>query len=95
MANAASVSAGRHDGAKLAGRGASSCSRTAEAIEEEANAFTPGIGPYSDFEADRTGEALKLLTQRVEDRRHEQRCRRQQLDQPADQATPSSQPPAA
>ncbi|GHE63529.1 hypothetical protein GCM10017771_86890 [Streptomyces capitiformicae] len=33
-------------------------------------------------------EALKLLTQRVEDHRNEQRCRQQQLDQPADQAGP-------
>ncbi|MFB7918115.1 hypothetical protein [Streptomyces sp. NPDC056061] len=39
--------------------------------------------------------ALKLFTQRVEDHRNEQRCRQQQLDQPADQAAPSSQPPAA
>ncbi|MFH9118371.1 DUF4231 domain-containing protein [Streptomyces globisporus] len=66
--------------------------QTADAIEEEANAFTLGIGPYSDLEE---GEALKLFTQRVEDRRNEQRRRQQQLDQPADQASPSSPPPAA
>jgi hypothetical protein len=37
---------------------------------------------------------LKKFTQRDEDHRNEQRRRQQQLDQPADQATPSSQPPA-
>lgn len=66
--------------------------QTADAIEEEANAFTLGIGPYSDLGE---GEALKLFTQRVEDRRNEQRRRQQQLDQPADQASPSSPPPTA
>lgn len=69
--------------------------QTADAIEEEANAFTLGVGPYSDFDADQEQQALKLFTQRVEDQRNEQRRRQQQLDQPADQATPSSQPPAA
>ncbi|MFD5932479.1 DUF4231 domain-containing protein [Streptomyces sp. NPDC060333] len=68
--------------------------QTADAIEQEANAVTLGIGPYSEF--DDVGEvaALKLFTQRVEEHRNEQRRRQQQLDQPADQATPSSQPPA-
>ncbi|MFB8123302.1 DUF4231 domain-containing protein [Streptomyces bacillaris] len=68
--------------------------QTADAIEEEANAFTLGVGPYSDFDADQEQQALKLFTQRVEDHRNEQRRRQQQLDQPADQALPSSQPPA-
>jgi hypothetical protein len=69
--------------------------QTADAIEEEANAFTLGVGPYSDFDADQEQQALKLFTQRVEDRRNEQRRRQQQLDQPADQTAPSGQPPAA
>ncbi|MDX3587532.1 hypothetical protein [Streptomyces europaeiscabiei] len=69
--------------------------QTADAIEEEANAFTLGIGPYSEYGEDREAEALKLFTQRVEDHRNEQRRRQQQLDQLADQAAPSSQPPAA
>ncbi|MET8479253.1 DUF4231 domain-containing protein [Streptomyces clavifer] len=69
--------------------------QTADAIEEEANAFTLGVGPYSDFDVDQEQQALKLFTQRVEDNRNEQRRRQQQLDQPADQAAPSGQPPAA
>ncbi|MYU26367.1 SLATT domain-containing protein [Streptomyces sp. SID8352] len=69
--------------------------QTADAIEEEANAFALGVGPYSDFDADQEQQALKLFTQRVEDRRNEQRRRQQQLDQPADQTTPTGQPPAA
>ncbi|WP_331722270.1 DUF4231 domain-containing protein [Streptomyces canus] len=69
--------------------------QTADAIEEEANAFTLGVGPYSDFDADQEQQALKLFTQRVEEHRNEQRRRQQQLDQPADQAAPSGQPPAA
>ncbi|MFJ4007755.1 DUF4231 domain-containing protein [Streptomyces sp. NPDC090023] len=69
--------------------------QTADAIEEEANAFTLGVGPYKDFDAAQDQEALKLFTQRVEEHRNEQRRRQQQLDQPADQATPSGQPPAA
>ncbi|MFI2292898.1 DUF4231 domain-containing protein [Streptomyces niveus] len=68
--------------------------QTADAIEEEANAVTLGIGPYSDFGPGQEQEALKLFTQRVENHRNEQRRRQQQLDQPADQATPSSQPAA-
>jgi hypothetical protein len=69
--------------------------QTADAIEQEANAVTLGIGPYSEFGEDREDEALKKFTQRVEDHRNEQRRRQQQLDQPADQAAPSGQPPAA
>ncbi|MFK8912106.1 DUF4231 domain-containing protein [Streptomyces sp. YS-3] len=68
--------------------------QTADAIEEEVNAFTLGFGPCSDFDADQEQQALKLFTQRVEDQRNEQRRRQQQLDQPADQAAPSGQPPA-
>ncbi|MBT1184915.1 DUF4231 domain-containing protein [Streptomyces sp. CJ_13] len=69
--------------------------QTADSIEEEVNAFTLGIGPYSEYDQDQRSQALKLFTQRVEDRRNEQRRRQQQLDQPADQTAPSSQPPAA
>ncbi|MEU2740103.1 DUF4231 domain-containing protein [Streptomyces sp. NPDC007095] len=69
--------------------------QTADAIEEEANAVRLGIGHYSEYGPGREDEALKKFTQRVEDHRNEQRRRQQQLDQPADQATPSSQPPAA
>lgn len=69
--------------------------QTADAIEEEANAFTLGVGPYSDFGEDQRQQALKLFTQRVEEHRNEQRRRQQQLDQPADQAAPSGQPPVA
>lgn len=69
--------------------------QTADAIEEETNAVRLGIGPYSEYGPGQEDEALKLFTQRVEDHRNEQRRRQQQLDQPADQATPSSQPPAA
>ncbi|WP_310729189.1 DUF4231 domain-containing protein [Streptomyces sp. N2A] len=69
--------------------------QTADAIEEETNAVTLGIGPYSEFGPAREDEALKLFTQRVEEHRNEQRRRQQQLDQPADQAAPSSQPPTA
>lgn len=68
--------------------------QTADAIEQEANAVTLGIGPYSEFGDVEEVAALKLFTQRVEDHRNEQRRRQQQLDQPADQAAPSSQPPA-
>lgn len=63
--------------------------QTADAIEEEANAFTLGVGPYSDFDLEHEQDALKLFTQRVEDRRNEQRRRQQQLDQPADHAAPT------
>ncbi|UXX97430.1 SLATT domain-containing protein [Streptomyces sp. AD2-2] len=69
--------------------------QTADAIEEEANAVTLGIGPYKDFGPDEEQQALKLFTQRVEDHRNEQRRRQQQLDQPADQATPTGASPSA
>ncbi|MGW3652474.1 DUF4231 domain-containing protein [Streptomyces sp. NPDC000878] len=69
--------------------------QTADAIEEEANAVTFGIGPYSEFGPDQEDEALKKFTKRVEDHRNEQRRRQQQLDQPSDQASSSSQPPTA
>ncbi|MFJ4321181.1 hypothetical protein ACIP46_38805 [Streptomyces lavendulae] len=68
--------------------------QTADAIEEEANAVRLGIGAYSEYGRGQEGEALKLFTQRVEQHRNEQRRRQQQLGQPADQAVPSSQPPA-
>ncbi|MFD9223456.1 DUF4231 domain-containing protein [Streptomyces sp. NPDC060064] len=68
--------------------------QTADAIEEEANAVTLGIGHYREFGHDREHEVLKLFTQRVEDHRNEQRRRQQQLDQPADQAAPTAAPPA-
>ncbi|MER5200981.1 DUF4231 domain-containing protein [Streptomyces sp. NPDC002755] len=68
--------------------------QTADSIEEEANAYTLGVGPYKDYGLDQDHEALKLFTQRVEDHRNEQRRRQQQLDQPAEQS-PSTQPPAA
>ncbi len=68
--------------------------QTADAIDEEANAVTLGIGPYSDFGPGQEEEAMKLFTQRVEDHRNEQRRRQQQLDQPAEQAVSSSQPQA-
>ncbi|MEV0991130.1 SLATT domain-containing protein [Streptomyces sp. NPDC049949] len=67
---------------------------TADAIEEEANAVRLGIGHYSEYRPGQEGEALKPFTQRGEQHRNEQRRRQQQLDQPADQATPSGQPPA-
>lgn len=69
--------------------------QTADAIEQEANAVTLGIGPYTPYGPDQEDEALKLFTQRVEDHRNEQRRRQQQLDQPADQVTSFSQPPGA
>lgn len=69
--------------------------QTADAIEEEANGFALGVGPYSDFGPEQEQQALKLFTQRVEEHRNEQRRRQQQLDQPADQAAPGAQPPAA
>ncbi|MHB6912773.1 DUF4231 domain-containing protein [Streptomyces sp. DB-54] len=68
--------------------------QTADAIEEEANAVRLGIGAYSEYGPGREDEALKLFTQRVEEHRNEQRRRQQQLDQPADQVAPSSEPPA-
>ncbi|MFE2473105.1 SLATT domain-containing protein [Streptomyces mirabilis] len=69
--------------------------QTADAIEEEANAVTLGIGPYKNFGPDQEQQALKLFTQRVEDHRNEQRRRQQQLDQPADQGQPTGASPSA
>ncbi len=69
--------------------------QTADAIEEEINAFTLGVGPYKDYGPDKEQDALKLFTQRVEDHRNEQRRRQQQLDQPADQAQPTAGAPLA
>ncbi|WP_409239399.1 DUF4231 domain-containing protein [Streptomyces sp. PA5.6] len=68
--------------------------QTADAIEEEANAYTLGVGPYKDYGLDQEHEALKLFTQRVEDHRNEQRRRQQQLDQPAEQALSPQLPTA-
>ncbi|WP_301128606.1 SLATT domain-containing protein [Streptomyces cacaoi] len=69
--------------------------QTADAIEEEANAFALGIGRYGDFGQDQEEQALKQFTQRVEEHRNEQRRRQQQLDQPADQAPPTGAAPSA
>jgi hypothetical protein len=55
--------------------------QTADAIEEEANALTLGVGEYLTRPEE---EALALFTQRVETLRHDQRRRQQQLDQPAE-----------
>ncbi|MGW3122201.1 DUF4231 domain-containing protein [Streptomyces sp. NPDC001107] len=68
--------------------------QTADDVEKEANAVALGMGPYSEFEPAQEQEALKLFTQRVEDLRNEQRRRQQQLDQPTEQASPTT-PPAA
>lgn len=54
-------------------------------------AFRFGVGPYKKLTEP---EALSEFTARVENLRNEQRCRQQQLDQPAEQASPTSQPPA-
>ena len=64
--------------------------QTADAIEEEANAAALGVGPYSEFSTDQEQQALKRFTERVEDLRNEQRRRQQQLDQPADQESPTT-----
>ncbi|MBD0734269.1 hypothetical protein BGM09_15475 [Streptomyces sp. CBMA29] len=69
--------------------------QTADAIEEELNAVTLGIGEYSQYGESQEDEALAKFTQRVEALRNEQRRREQQLDQPADQAAPAESPPAA
>jgi hypothetical protein len=66
--------------------------QTADAIEEELNAVMLGIGEYRQFTETEEGEALAKFTQRVESLRNEQRLREQQLDQPADQAAPSTPP---
>ncbi|WP_413804521.1 SLATT domain-containing protein [Streptomyces sp. OE57] len=67
--------------------------QTADAIEEEANAVTLGVGPYREYGPGREQEALKVFTQRMEDHRNEQRRRQQQLRQPADQALPTAASP--
>ncbi|MFG2426118.1 DUF4231 domain-containing protein [Streptomyces sp. NPDC048448] len=66
--------------------------QTADAIEEESNAVSLGVGPYREFGTSQEQEALKLFTERVEDLRNEQRRRQQQLDQPTEQGNPTSQP---
>ncbi|MER7983104.1 DUF4231 domain-containing protein [Streptomyces sp. NPDC095817] len=68
--------------------------QTADAIEEEMNALSLGVGEYAQFGQDDVDQALALFTSRVETLRNEQRRREQQLDQPADQAAPSAVPPA-
>lgn len=65
--------------------------QTVDSIEEEANAYTLGVGPYGDFGPGQEDQALALFTKRVKDLRNEQRRRQQQLDQPADQAAPHGQ----
>ncbi|MCL7496036.1 DUF4231 domain-containing protein [Streptomyces sp. MCA2] len=66
--------------------------QTADSIEEEANGYALGVGPYGDFGAGQEGQALALFTKRVEDLRNEQRRRQQQLDQPAEQTVQNGQP---
>ncbi|MGX1483176.1 hypothetical protein RKD45_002252 [Streptomyces griseus] len=68
--------------------------QTADAIEEEMNALSLGVGEYAQFGQDDADQALALFTSRVEALRNEQRRREQQLDQPADQAVPLGVPPA-
>ncbi|MFE2869879.1 DUF4231 domain-containing protein [Embleya sp. NPDC059259] len=63
--------------------------QTADAIEEEFNTFTLGVGEYRQFGPDQDNAALAHFTHRVEGLRSEQRRRQQQLDQPADQPAPS------
>ncbi|MFF9011016.1 DUF4231 domain-containing protein [Streptomyces goshikiensis] len=67
--------------------------QTSDAIEEEMNALTLGVGEYARFGQDDADQAMALFTSRVEALRNEQRRREQQLDQPADQAAPLSVPP--
>lgn len=62
--------------------------QTADSFEEEANAFTLGVGPHSDFRPDQEQQALKLSTQRVEEHRNELR-RRQQPAGPAGRPGPA------
>jgi hypothetical protein len=64
---------------------------TADAIEEQANALTLGIGEYERFDDDEAG-AMAHFTKVVEQKRNEQRRRQQQLDQPADRAEPEGRP---
>ncbi|MEV7980861.1 DUF4231 domain-containing protein [Streptomyces sp. NPDC086519] len=68
--------------------------QTADAIEEEANAFALGVGKYGVFGPEQDQEALAVFTLAVEDLRNEQRRRQQQLDQPAEQATSGGTSPA-
>lgn len=63
--------------------------QTADAIEEEINAFTLGVGDYSDFKEGEELAALARFARRVEVHRNEQRRRQQQLDQPAEQTPPA------
>ncbi|MEW1753477.1 DUF4231 domain-containing protein [Streptomyces angustmyceticus] len=65
--------------------------QTADSVEEEANGYALGVGPYGNFETGQEDQALALFTKRVEDLRNEQRRRQQQLDQPAEQAVPNGQ----
>ncbi|MFE4817437.1 DUF4231 domain-containing protein [Streptomyces sp. NPDC056704] len=59
--------------------------QTADAIEEESNAFALGVGEYGVFGVGEEHRALARFTERVEALRNEQRRRQQQLDQPAEQ----------
>lgn len=63
--------------------------QTADAIEEQLNAFEYGVGDYSGYDDDQA-QALARLTNSVESLRNEQRRRQQQLDQPADQTGPTN-----
>ncbi|MER6274534.1 DUF4231 domain-containing protein [Streptomyces sp900105755] len=65
--------------------------QTADAIEEQLNGYEYGVG---DYEAEDPDAALALLTKNVEDLRNEQRRRQQQLDQPTEQASPTTAPSA-
>lgn len=67
--------------------------QTADAIEEEVNSLSLGVGEYRGFGPEQEDQALALFTQRVEALRNEQRRREQQLDQPADQTAPGASPP--
>jgi hypothetical protein len=62
---------------------------TADAIEEQANALTLGVGEYERFKDDEDA-ALAHFTRSVEQKRNEQRRRQQQLDQPTERAEPDS-----
>ncbi|MFH8626550.1 DUF4231 domain-containing protein [Streptomyces vietnamensis] len=68
--------------------------QTADAIEEEMNALSLGVGEYAQFGQEDADQALALFTSRVEVLRNEQRRREQQLDQPADQVVTLGVPPA-
>ncbi|MFE9404023.1 hypothetical protein ACFYNY_19875 [Streptomyces sp. NPDC006530] len=66
--------------------------QTADLIEEEANAVRLGIGANSEYGSGQEDEAPKKFIHLTEEQRNEQRRRQQQLDQPSERATPSSQP---